>query len=456
MPQISIVKLKDVKEAKRFDAEYFKPEFLEVENEIDYFDNYTLDQISLIITNGHTPRHADLTVGEINFITAEHITDFVIQENNLKHIKKEPHFGELKRTILEINDILGTIKGKIGNFAVVSFNPKEKYNINQDVSRIKLKDGFNPYYVSAFLNSKFGKKQSIRVSTGQINPFLSLGSLKTLKIPLLPQSFQIKIEKIVKQAYQNQSRAKELYKEAERLLLEELDLVNYKPKHKFTFTATKKEVDEAGRFDAEYFQPKYAEIIEKIENYHGGWEYVGDVVDWKKGIEVGSDAYTEQGKDFVRVSDFTEFGIENVSKKIDEKLFDELKTEHQPKVGEILFTKDGTIGISYVLKEELDGILSGAFLRLSKKEKFQNFESEVISLIFNSIITKMQVEKLSGGVLISHLKPSDFEKFKIPLISPQIQTQIAQKIQESHKLRKQAKELLEKAKKKVEEEIEKG
>ncbi len=44
---------------------------------------------------------------------------------------------------------------------------------------------------------------------------------------------------------------------------------------------------------------------------------------------------------------------------------------------------------------------------------------------------------------------------QISLIKPQIQKQIAKKIQESHKLRKESKELLEKAKRKVEEEIEK-
>ncbi|NCF75476.1 MAG: hypothetical protein GWO87_03255 [Xanthomonadaceae bacterium] len=67
----------------------------------------------------------------------------------------------------------------------------------------------------------------------------------------------------------------------------------------------------------------------------------------------------------------------------------------------------------------------------------------------------MQVEKLSGGAIIAHLKPSDFEKFKIPLIKPKIQKQIAKKIQESHRLRKESKELLEEAKRRVEEEIEK-
>jgi len=48
-----------------------------------------------------------------------------------------------------------------------------------------------------------------------------------------------------------------------------------------------------------------------------------------------------------------------------------------------------------------------------------------------------------------------FKNLKIPLIKPKIQKLIAEKIQESHKLRKESKELLETAKRKVEEEIEK-
>ena len=68
----------------------------------------------------------------------------------------------------------------------------------------------------------------------------------------------------------------------------------------------------------------------------------------------------------------------------------------------------------------------------------------------------MQVEKLSGGAVIAHLKPSDFDTFKIPLIRSSVQKQIADKIQQSHMHRKESKGLLEEAKRKVEEEIERG
>ncbi|MBU1129572.1 MAG: hypothetical protein KJ949_03010 [Nanoarchaeota archaeon] len=47
------------------------------------------------------------------------------------------------------------------------------------------------------------------------------------------------------------------------------------------------------------------------------------------------------------------------------------------------------------------------------------------------------------------------QKIKIPLLPSSIQNEISEKIQESFKLRKESKELLEKAKKMVEDEIEK-
>ena len=313
----------------------------------------------------------------------------------------------------------------------------------------------NPYFLSVFFNTRHGRKMIDKGMYGGAQPEITPTYL--LKIPFFEfsQSFQIQIEEIVKFAQTKQTQSKTLYLEAEELLLRELGLLDYQVKHELTFSTTKKEITEAHRYDSEYFQPKYAEIIKKIEEYQGGWDLAGEIVKWKKGVEVGTEAYTETGKDFVRVSDFSVFGLSEANRKISDEAFDELKKNYQPKQGEILFTKDGTIGLSYVLKEDIQGILSGAFLRLNLKEKYQDFEKECLSLIFSSILCKMQVEKLSGGAIIAHLKPSDFETFKIPLIKPSIQKQIAEKIQESHKLRKESKKLLEDAKRKVEEEIEK-
>ena len=95
----------------------------------------------------------------------------------------------------------------------------------------------------------------------------------------------------------------------------------------------------------------------------------------------------------------------------------------------------------------------------------------------------MQVEKLSGGAIIAHLKPSDFEIFKIPhfhylicyltfiaiarilrqaFYAPSHRTKSNSKKEKTDRqentrkpqIKKKSKELLEEAKRKVEEEIE--
>ncbi len=71
----------------------------------------------------------------------------------------------------------------------------------------------------------------------------------------------------------------------------------------------KADINKARRFDAEYFQPKYADMIKKIENYQGGFDVIKNTIHWQKGVEVGSNAYISAGKNFVRVSDFSIFGI---------------------------------------------------------------------------------------------------------------------------------------------------
>ena len=461
MAQISIIQYKNVIEAKRFDAEYFKPEYLESIIIIKKHDFFLNSQVSEI-KSGTTPKDREngLKKGVVLLKTGNIRNNILLYDKTkFFHVSSEIN-KRMKSTELKNKDVLLNIVGAttnvIGRTAII-MEDFPKANITQAMvfCRVKSKD-ILPEYLFTFFQTKFGLNQTKRLArpTGQYN--LNLQEVGKFLIPRLNKYFQHEIEKIVKDAHQKQKQSKQLYKEAEELLLKELELTNYKPEQKLTFETTKKEVEKAKRFDSEYYQPKYKRIIEKIENYKGGFDDVKNILNWKKGVEVGSDAYTEKGKDFIRVSDFSIFGIEDTSKRITNELFEEIKDEFQPKKGEIIFTKDGTIGISYVLKENIEGILSGAFLRLTLKENYKNFEKECLSLIFNSIVCKMQVKKLSGGALIAHLKPSDFEKFKIPLIKPEIQKRIADKIQRSHKLRKESKELLELAKRKVEEEIEKS
>lgn len=462
MAQISIIKHKDILEAHRFDAEYFKPEYLDIDkkiklNKFDYLGNIT--KTNELHSNGAFATIAKilaLTGGrEIPYLRSNNISPFFINNHNLSYVSEKTS-QNLPKTVTKLNDIIIARAGKIGEASIV-LSDFINSNSNQNITNIRvLNSELNPFYLLTFLNTCFFQEQLNRIITGNNQPWISMSAIRKTKIPLFSDTFQTQIEKTVKLAHQQQAQSKQLYKEAEELLLKEVRLLDYTPEHQLTFEANKKEVEEATRFDSEYFQPKYKEIISKIDNYSGGFDFVKNLINWKKGVEVGTSEYTEHGKEFIRVSDFSIFGVKNTNRKISNTLYDNIKEDFQPKKGEILFTKDGTIGLSYVLKEDVEGVLSGAFLRLTLRKQYQDFEKECLALILNSMLCKMQVEKLSGGAIIAHLKPSDFDKFKIPLIKQTVQKQIADKIQKSHKLRKESKDLLEEAKRKVEEEIEKA
>ena len=122
--------------------------------------------------------------------------------------------------------------------------------------------------------------------------------------------------------------------------MSELGLADWHPKHQLTFVRNYSDSEQVKRLDAEYFQPRYKEIVHAIKSYSGGWDTLGSIVTMKKCIEVGSDGYLDEGIPFIRVSNLSPFEITE-EKYISEALYAEI-LQHQPEQGEILFSKDAT------------------------------------------------------------------------------------------------------------------
>lgn len=180
-------------ETCRLDAEYYSQSYdyaIEKLHKLKPNAIVPLGDVLRDITNGQTPLRHDLTEGEVVFLTAEHISDFRIDFDSDKRVETEHHQKQLAKTAVKKNDLLITIKGKIGNAAVVE-NVPSPTNINQDVGLLRLKDGVDPYYIAGYINSILGKMFTKRISTGQINPFLGLGNLRTIPIPIFDNANEL-------------------------------------------------------------------------------------------------------------------------------------------------------------------------------------------------------------------------------------------------------------------------
>ena len=278
--------------------------------------------------------------------------------------------------------------------------------------------------------------------------------VRNLDIFLLSTNFKIKISELYKSAHSIQETSKTLYQEAENLLLSELgideNVFKVSKNDLVTNTKTFADFENSWRLDAEYYQPKYERLISKIQSQPH--QTLGSIVNIVKSIEPGSEAYQSTGIPFVRISNMTKFGLSEPDIHLDNEAFNFPLL--MPKKDTILLTKDGTVGTAYKVEKDSYFITSGAILHLTITDK--KVLPDFLTLVLNSILTKLQSERDAGGSIIQHWKPSEIQQVIVPVLPIDFQQIIIEKIQESFSLKTKSEQLLSLAKRAVEIAIEEG
>jgi len=450
MAVISVVRLSELEGAKRIDAEYYQPELSLIKKNLEKIGESLKDLISYIKHPAEIKRIYE-TKG-VPYILAENISkDFWILQFAEERYISEERARLIPQNKLEIGDVLVTRTGaNYGNVCVYLGEPEPAYASAHMI--IIRPHEITGEYLATFFNTYFGKKLVKRGWYGSSQPEISPTYLITLPIPRL-NDVENEVKLIVRSAYDFLCDSKSLYSQAENLLLEELGLNDFKPKYELSYTANLSQAFNVHRVDAEYFQPIYHQLIKYLKNNFEVKPLKTFILDFQKGIEVGSENYQEEGKLFIRVSNLSIHGfIERDQKYIDEELYQTLKDVYEPKMGDFLLTKDATPGIAYVVKEPVEGIIASGILKLKVNEN--EIDKEYLALCINSIIGRLQIERDGGGSVIIHWKPEQIKELQIPVLPPETQQKIAQFVKQSHEARKKAKEFLEEAKRKVEEIIE--
>lgn len=447
----SIIQKSQLEGAHRLDAEYYQPEYLELEKRL--VNQPILEEVAEKIICGpfgSAILNSDYLDQGIPLLRVNDLNGDFINTENLVYIDDQLSL-ELKRYKVFPGDIVVSQRGTIAMFSLVTPDFKE-YNISANLISILSSDKINFYYLIAFLNSKYGNSQLLRRLSGQVQPKITTDDVKNILVYLPEKKTQKIVSELVTKSKEELDNSKLSYSQAEVMLLEELGLRDFKEKEDLFSVVNFSDIKTKRRMDAEYYQPKYERVLTTIKKYDG--KLLGELASIKKGFEPGGEAYQEEGKLFIRVSSLSKEGITDKDQKyLNEKLYQQLQKDYQPRIDEILLTKDATPGIAHVIKEPIEGIISGGVLRLKLKE---DIEREYIALCINSIIGQSQVERDSGGSVIAHWKPEQVKNMIIPILSKSTQQKIADLVCQSHESRKKAKQLLEEAKHKVEELIEKG
>lgn len=451
--ECSEINISELEFSGRIDAEYYQKHYLTYEEEVRKRNSKKMcDLCKFLIGPFGSAYNTSNYVEESHYryVRGQDVKPFYLQSNSPRFMDENDYL-RLQKYALEENDILISVVGTLGNACIIQ--KQELPAIFSCKSTAIRTLEIDPYYLLAYLNSKYGKQLLLRKERGAIQKGLNLDDLKLLDVPILSSLFQNTIRRVIVESLKVISNAVSSYEEAESILENELGFdVNALPERSITEKSFLKSFKSSGRLDAEYYHPKYDGLYAALNKLTT--KFLGSIVDIKKSIEPGSNAYTEKGIPFVRVSDVSKFELSQTELYLPSDIVSDTETLF-PKRDTILFSKDGSVGIAYKVEKNMSIITSGALLHLMVKDTCILLP-DYLTLVLNSPIVQLQAERDSNGAIIQHWKPSEIEKVVIPVLDIEIQKRIAAKVQESFDCRRKSKELLENAKKSVEMAIEQG
>ena len=217
----SIIQKSQLEGALRLDAEYYQPEYLEIEKSLHGTNSYKFwrDIKGKFITG---PFGSEFNVenyipdGDYRYVRGKDVKDFFLLDDDNVYIPKED-FERLKKYSLNEGDILISVVGTLGNAAIVDDSvPPAIFSCKSTVYR---SEEINNYYLISYLNSLYGRKLLERSVRGAVQTGLNIDDLKSLPIFIPSKSEQETIGDFILDAKKTYDNSKFFYSQAENLLL---------------------------------------------------------------------------------------------------------------------------------------------------------------------------------------------------------------------------------------------
>lgn len=447
--EIAEIKFKDLLKytlSFRIDPEYFKKEYLLEDKLLSKKSCKKLVNITKKIDVGFVGSMTSFyRESGITLIQTKNINSFFVSDSDTIKITESFH-NELKKSQINYKDILIARSGSFGKASI--YLEKETINSSDIIIIVADEIYINPFYLTAFLNSQSGINQMIRFASGGLQGHVNLTIIEELEVPILDISFQEKIEKIIQISYLLKIEASHKYQEAETLLLETIGLNNFEPSTKHVNVKNFKDSFMITcRLDAEYYQPKYEEIINAIKSNKTGFNKLETYIDnYSTGYPYKSESYTEEGISLIRINNIQkgELDLSNAAKVPFSDI--SLSPKDTANENDILISMSGTIGNSCKIPKGVKALVNQRIMRITPK----NFDFNVLPLVINSVIGKFQLERIGTGGVQTNISPNDIKEILVPIIEKGKEQKIATLIAESFSLKKQSEQLLETAKRAVE------
>lgn len=359
----------------------------------------------------------------------------------------------LSNSALKVDDlILSKVGNSIGYFARVDELINE-CNISENNIGIKLHSF--PYerkhYILTYLNTHYANKLVLRRRSGNAQPKLNVGDLTYIPIPLFSADLELKISELVMRSKYTIELSKSAYRDAENILLNKLELIEW---HIPSKTQSVKKVSESfiesGRLDAEYYQPKYDELINLVKSHQSGYGKLEML------FLIKDRNYIPEDGCLYKYIELSNIGSDGSITGHTEALGEDLPSRARRIVrsGDLIVSSlEGSLNSCAIIPEKYDGaICSTGFYVLTPKD----INVETALVLFKSQLMQALMTRVCSGSIMAGMNTDEFANLIIPKIDQHTQHVIAEIIQDCAQKRDESIRFLELAKTAVEIAIEQG
>jgi len=245
--------------------------------------------------------------------------------------------------------------------------------------------------------------------------------------------------------------SKSLYSSAENYLLECLGMQDFAANpDAYNVKTLKESFLESGRIDAEFYLPKYEDYVNVVSEYAGGVAPLGKV------CTIKDSNYTPEHGVKYRYIELANIGKSGDITGCSYENGEDLPTRARRIIAQgdvIVSSIEGSLNSCALVTDDYDQSLCSTGFYVVRSSLIN---AETLLTLFKSLPIQQLLKKGCSGTILTCISKQEFENIPIPLIRPEMQEEIAKHVRRSFALRKEASELLKKAKLSVEHAIEIG
>ena len=451
MSEIYVSKLE---RTTRLDSEFYSKFFLEIEEKLKKLDFEKISELTKVSDGNHAKISDYFSDEGVPYYRGGDIYNFFIEHAKAQSLKiplNVYQWENMKRSHLKKGDVLMSIVGAIiGNLSLV--NNDERATCSCKLAILRPKTGkIDSNYLAIYLKSKFGQSQVQRLRRGSGQTGFILEDFEQLFVALPSDKLVDKVNELVTNSYDSLNQSNKTYQQAEELLLEELGLRDFQPSEQgVNIKSLKDSFLSTGRLDAEYYQPKYDDYLELIQNYSQGSKPLKKVCNLR---DENFEPLSDEVYNYIELSNIGKSGdITGAT----EDIGSELPTRARRIVNTddvIVSSIEGSLSSCALVTEDYDNALcSTGFYVINSRE----INSETLLVLFKSEPMQNILKQGCSGTILTAINKQEFQNIPVPLIEKEVQKTIQSLIQQSFAFKAQSEQLLEDAKKLVEMAIEQG